>query len=112
MNKIILKNKTNKVIDFIKIPFVICPAYTLLKIINKVLYALISPMQVLIIADFIDTALSIFNGQAEKSSIYLPLSLLMITVVYFYLHDHLMNFVNIKLSGIHKIGNDCTLQTL
>lgn len=112
MNKIILKNKTNKVIDFIKIPFVICPAYTLLKIINKVLYALISPMQVLIIADFIDTALSIFNGQAEKSSIYLPLSLLMVTVVYFYLHDHLMNFVNIKLSGIHKIGNDCTLQTL
>ena len=97
MDKIILKNKTYKLIDFIKMPFVICPIYTLMKIINKVLYALISPMQVLIIANFIDTALNIFNGQAQRNSIYLPLSLLMLTVAYSNLNEHLMKFVNLNL---------------
>ncbi len=97
MDKIILKNKTYKLIDFIKIPFVICPFYTLAEIINKVLQALISPIQVLIIANFIDTAIDIFNGQAEKISIYLPLSLLMLIVAYSYLNEHLINFVNLKL---------------
>lgn len=97
MDKIILNNKSYKLSDFIKLPFVICPFYTLIKIINKVLQALISPMQVLIIANFIDTALKIFNGQAQRNSIYLPLLLLMLTVAYSYLHEHLMSFVNLKL---------------
>jgi len=98
MDKIILDKKTYKLIDFIKIPFVICPGYTLLKIINKVLYALISPIQVLIIAKFIDTALNIFNGQTQRNNIYVPLLLLMLTVAYSYLHEHLMIFVNLKLT--------------
>lgn len=97
MDKIILKNKTYKLIDFIKIPFVICPFYTLAEIINKVMHALISAIQLLIIANFIDTAIDIFNGQAEKSRIYLALSLLMLTVAYSYLNEHLMSFVNLRL---------------
>ena len=97
MDKIISKNKTYKLIDFIIIPFVICPFYTLMEIINKVLQALIPSMQVLIIANFIDIAIDIFNGQAETGNIYLPLSLLMLIVAYSYLNEHLMSFVNLKL---------------
>ena len=98
MDKIILKNKTFKIIDFIKIPFEICPVYTFVKMINKVLYALISSIQVVIIANFIDTALNIFNGQVQRNNIYLPLFLLMLTVAYSYLHEHLMSFINLKLT--------------
>ncbi len=97
MDEIILQNKTYKLSYFIKIPFKICPVYTLIEIINKVMQALISPVQVLIIANFIDTAFNIFNGQAVKNSIYLPLLLLMLTVAYSHLSDYLMRFVNLKL---------------
>ncbi len=97
MDKVILKNKIYKLIDFIKIPFVICPVYTLIEIISKVFNALILSFQVLIIANFIDTAVNIFNGQAQKNSIYLPLFLLMLTIIYSYLNEHLMRFVNLKL---------------
>jgi len=97
VDEIILQNKTYKLSYFIKIPFKICPVYTLIEIINKVMQALISPVQVLIIANFIDTAFNIFNGQAVKNSIYLPLLLLMLTVAYSHLSDYLMRFVNLKL---------------
>ena len=97
MDEIILQNKIYKLSYFIKIPFKTCPVYTIIEIINKILQALISPVQVLIIANFIDTTFNIFNGQAVKNNIYLPLLLLMLTVAYSHLSDYLMRFVNLKL---------------
>lgn len=97
MDKIILENKTYKLIDFIRIPFMICPSHTIIKIINKLLLALTSSIKMLITANFIDTAHDIFNGAAQKNSIYLPLSLFMVIIAYSYLNWQLMSYVNLKL---------------
>lgn len=94
----ILINKKYSMIDFIRIPFRICPVYSGAKIMNYILSALTPSIQVLVTAKFIDTAINIFNGNAERSSIFLPLIFLMVIVSYNNLNWKLMSFINLKYS--------------
>lgn len=82
--------------DFISIPFTVCPVLSTVKVLNQILSSLLPSLQLLVTADFIDTAIDIFNGRAERSSIYTPLILLMLMVAYSYLSWQLMSFINLK----------------
>lgn len=62
MQKLIESDKTYQFIDFIKIPFAVCPMATVVKITNKVLSAFIPTIQLLVTAKFIDTPIAIFGG--------------------------------------------------
>ncbi|MDF2538738.1 MAG: transporter ATP-binding protein [Herbinix sp.] len=90
------KDKVYKTIDFIRIPFRICPVYSLLDVLNRIINALIPALQVVVTADFIDTALAVFKGQTQQREIYQPLIFLMFMVAYSYLNWNLMSYVNLK----------------
>ena len=68
-----IENRDYRMRDFFTIPLVVSPGMVSLRVIDKIIYALIPSLQVLTTAKFIDTAINIFNGQAEKSWIIIPL---------------------------------------
>ena len=59
--------------------------------------SLIPALRILVTADFIDTAMKIFSGEAARVEIYRPLVYFMLFIAYANLNNHLMNFVNLKL---------------
>ena len=93
-----IENREYKMRDLIKIPFSISPGIVSLRILfDRIIYALIPSLQVLAAASFIDTSINIFNGQAEKNKIVMPLVFIILLVSY----EHamaLMHLVREKLS--------------
>lgn len=96
--KSILKNnKKYTVFDYIKIPLKSCPVCTLIIGINRIVSAFIPSILVLITADFIDTALDIFNGVKAFNDIYLTIFMYMLVIVFQNLNYTLIyGFVNIR----------------
>lgn len=94
---ILQKGKDYKLIDFIKIPFKVGPGLFLVKLINQIISSSIPSIQVLVTASFIDSAIAIFNGAMEYNRIFIPLTGLMIIIIYQYLNTSLISYVNLKL---------------
>lgn len=82
--------------DFVRIPLTVCPFYTVIKMINRILAALTPSLQVLATAAFVDTALAIFAGQAGRREINLPLLWLILIVAYNNLNWQLISFIDLK----------------
>lgn len=93
-HKVLQPHKVYRFWDYIFIPFKIVPFHMTANIVNKLVTALIPSLQALLIAQFIDTANAIFQNKLSRSSIYLPLILLMLIVAYGYLNWSVMNVVN------------------
>lgn len=87
-------NRQQKVsyVGFFLIPLRICPFLTIVKTANQILCGLTSSAELLLTAKFIDTALAVFNGQAQLKEIYLPLILIGLLVAY-----QLLNWSAIRL---------------
>ena len=83
--------------DFFRLPWAVSPGMALLRVVDKIIYALIPSLQVLVTADFIDTAIDIFNGQAEKSRIIMPLAGILLLISHQYITYALMGLVKTKL---------------
>lgn len=83
--------------DFIRIPAAVCPFYTVLKMANQVAASLVPSIQVLVTAAFVDIALEIFSGIAQRNDIYAPFAGLMLIVAYNYLNWQFMSAVNLKM---------------
>ena len=66
-------NKKYTAWDYIRIPFMSCPGCTLIIGINRIVSAFIPSLVVLITANFIDTAIAVFNGEKSFNAIYLPI---------------------------------------
>lgn len=96
MKSVIESNKKYIFWDFLRIPLSICPICSLLKVFNVVLAALIPSFQVLLTADFVDTAMAIFAGTKAQTDIFSPLFLLMATVGYSGLNPQLISFVDLR----------------
>jgi len=92
----IIQNKNYNLIDFITIPFNIVPIHTILRIVDRIICALIPSLQILVTASFLDTAIGIFNKTVAPDKIYLPMILLITIVAYQYIDGALMGFVQIK----------------
>lgn len=66
-----IENREYKMWDFFKIPLTVSPGIVSLRLIDKIIYALIPSLQVLTTAAFIDTAVKITNGQVDKISLWI-----------------------------------------
>ncbi len=77
-----IQSKSYTMLDLIKIPMSICPVQTMVKFLDKGINALLPSLQVLITAKFVNTAVAIFGGSAPRRSIYLPLALIALVVLY------------------------------
>lgn len=96
--KIILpNNKKYTLLDYLRIPIQSCPICTLIIGINRIVSAFIPSLVVLITADFIDTAIAIFNNELPFSKIWMPIFLYMLIVIFNNLNYTLIyGFVNIR----------------
>lgn len=97
MKEVLRSFKRYSIIDYLIIPFRVCPIYTLIIGINHILSALEPVATVLATAKFVDTAVDIFNGKQSYSRIYLPLIYLMLIISYEQLNRTLIfNFINVR----------------
>ncbi|MCL2496774.1 MAG: ABC transporter ATP-binding protein/permease [Clostridiales bacterium] len=92
-----LENREYKLWDFIKIPFAVSPGLASLRVVDKAIYAMIPALQVLATASFIDTAVDIFNGQAENSNIMFPLACILLLIAHQYIVYALMGLARAKI---------------
>jgi len=93
-----IKNKKYSLFDIIRIPLTVTPLFTTIRIVDKIIYALVPSLQILVTASFLDTAIKIFNNQANRSDIYLPLIFIFLTVAYQYVGYALLSFVTDKMN--------------
>lgn len=97
-NTMKIENRSYKMLDFIKIPLSISPVMVILQVLfDGIISSLVPTIQVLATASFIDTAIRIFQGQAERSQIVLPVLWVLLFVSYNYLMV-LMGLVREKLN--------------
>lgn len=96
-----MKDKRYTLLDFLVIPLKITPLWTVIRILNEVISGLIPAAQVIVLAQFVDTALAIFDGKAEIQEIYKCLLGVLLIIAYMNIQVTLMNIVtnrfNIKL---------------
>jgi len=83
-----------KMTDFLRLPFAAAPVQTVVIMLYNLISALGIAINLVLTADFVDTALAIFRGEAEMSRIYITLAIIMATVVYGYVSSTLIGIVN------------------
>ena len=91
-----IEKREYKLRDFIKIPFVVSPGLVFLLVIDKIIYALIPALKVLVTASLIDTSINILEGQAEKSQIILPLVFILLLLAHTHITFSFMGLVRAK----------------
>lgn len=97
MKEVIKNNKKYKLFDFLSIPFNMCPGCTAIIVINRIISALIPSFTVLVTADFVDTALSIFKNEMPYNRIIPPLIFYMVIILYSICNRaFISNFINIR----------------
>lgn len=96
-DNMLMEGRNYRLLDFVRIPFQISPLLTLIKVVNQLITASIPSFQVLVTAIFIDTALAIFHGAEQYNQIFLPLTWMMLIIVYNYLNWSLLSFINLKM---------------
>ena len=87
-----------KLYDFIRIPFAVSPTAAALRVIDKIVYALIPALQILATARFIDAAADIFTGRAEKSAVVVPLACIFLLIAHQYITFALMGLVKARMT--------------
>lgn len=92
-----IENRAYRLLDFIKIPFAVSPVMVSLRVMDKIIYALIPSLQVVATAAFIDTAIQIVGGQANKDQIMMPLVWLLLLISHQYITFALMGLVKAKM---------------
>ena len=92
-----IENREYNLRDFIKIPFAVSPGLASLRVIDKIIYALIPALQIVSTALFIDTAVSIFNEQMNLNKIIFPLVCILLLIAHQYVNFALMGFIKSKM---------------
>lgn len=84
--------------DFVRIPLSVSPPMACLRIIDRILNALLPSLKVLATTAFIDTAIKIGNGRADKSRIMIPLIWILLLISYQYITFAFMDLVRSKMN--------------
>ena len=92
-----IENREYTLRDLIKIPFAVSPGLVSLRVADKAIYAMIPALQVLATASFIDTAIGIFNGQADRGKIIFPLACILLLIAHQYIVFALMGLARAKI---------------
>lgn len=93
-----IENREYTLLDFINVPFTVSPGMSFIRVIDKIIYALIPSLQILVIADFIDTATNIVSGRVDKSKIVIPLMWILLLIVHQYVTFTLMGLVKSRMN--------------
>ena len=96
MKEKILTDKKYGLRDYLYIPFSVYPFGCLLKLLTKLVSALLPALQVLTIAAFIDRVTLVVQGKAGGNEVYVPLLLLACILAFTYLNGQLIAFLNLK----------------
>jgi ATP-binding cassette subfamily B protein len=98
MAKINLTNRVFGMGDFITLPLACAPVHTLYCGINSLLVACMPSALILAMARFVDTALLIFRGGAERETIYTPLIMIAAVIIYQNINGALSAFSGERLN--------------
>ncbi len=93
-----IQNKNYNLFDFIRIPLTVTPVLAVVRMVDKVFYALVPSLTALVPADFINTAQKIFAGEVQRGKIYLPLFLFILIMAHQYVDYALLTFVKTKMN--------------
>ena len=96
-----LKQKEYRIIDFFFIPLKIIPIQTIFAFIYAIVEALIPVYQTLVIGNLINTAMAVFQEPQAITSVFFPIFLIMIYVMFSNLMPAIANVVN--LMGNNKL---------
>lgn len=92
-NQFILKKKKYNYLDFISIPFSICPKTMMIKIFDSIINAFIPAISVYITANFVDSVIAYFSGN-EKERFISQLFILIGIVAFQYLNKYFVQYFN------------------
>lgn len=92
----ILKKKKYGFIDMITMSLKVSPFYSTIFGVKTLIDALLPTLSIFVTADFINTAIKIFNKEADISSVYISVALLAGIMIYNALIGALMSFVDCK----------------
>jgi len=92
----LLKQKIYGFPDMVALPFKTSPFYSLIFAAKYIADAIIPVCSIFITADFINSAMAVYNKQADISAVYLPVALLAAIMVYNTTIGTAMNFIDCK----------------
>lgn len=92
-----MDQKDYGLLDIVKIPFKCSRIYTSLIALQKIIDGLIPSLQVLAIANFLNTSMEIVNGKRSINEIFLPIVFIVVLVGYQWISEKLIEFIVIKL---------------
>ncbi|MDR1803291.1 MAG: ABC transporter ATP-binding protein/permease [Treponema sp.] len=89
----LLKQEKYGYLDMVTMSFRTSPLYSIIFAVKNIFDALLPTLLIFITADFLNTAISIYNNEAVLSSVYRPVAFLAATMMYDALIDVLMNLI-------------------
>ncbi len=91
-----VENKKYTLQDYIKINWEISRLWVAVRAMDKVIRGSLPSLQILATASFVNTALSVFNGQKESKAILLPLFSIFLIILYQYMSEAVINLIKEK----------------
>lgn len=90
-------NKKNSLWSLFVIPFEYAPLLAVITAVQKIIDAIIPAINVLVIAHFINTATSIFEGESSFDSVYLPLICIVLVLLFQILFGTITGYATRKM---------------
>ncbi|WMJ86468.1 ABC transporter ATP-binding protein [Anaerocolumna sp. MB42-C2] len=90
MRKISIRNKKYTYCHSVKITFISSPKLAGIYLLLTIIAAILPTLQVIVNADFLDSALDLLNGSATKSHVYQLLGLVILFVSYLWIMEPIM----------------------
>jgi len=94
----VIRAKDYKLYDLLIIPIKNSPFWSIITIAVRIFNALLPSLQIYVTAKFIDTAVAIFEGKAERGQIMLPLFLTMGIISYQNIIRLLMDLIDLRIN--------------
>jgi len=94
----VIRARDYKLYDLLIIPIKNSPFWSIITIAVRIFNALLPSLQIYVTAKFIDTAVAIFEGKAERGQIMLPLFLTMGIISYQNIIRLLMDLIDLRIN--------------
>ena len=92
-----ITKKKYGILDILRIPIQCAPFYSIAAGLQDILAGIVPTIQILVTARFIDAAISVVKGTAEKGDAILPLALVVAFVMYSWVAGALLKFVQVRM---------------
>ena len=90
------ESKKYTLLDYIKINWEISRPWVVVRAMEKMIRGFLPSLYILDTESFLNTALSVFNGQKESRAIFLPLFSIFLIILYQYMSEAVINLIKEK----------------